>query len=315
LRLNFINTFCQRVLTGWILISIFSLSVVARNSDKLIFSHENFLIQYSPRSEKTARSVAELINFHKTRFEKFYEIQIEQPVNIIISDSQEEFRVFGQNGLPVWAAAAYIAHHDLIIVKNPAWAGSLPGLEHDFVHELSHLYFFRKFKENKLPLWYNEGLAEFLSGSQIEMTQAFKISNALFTGNIIALEDIDSLLYFRQPRAELAYLESLSAVLYLSELLLKGGDSFQAFHDKICLAGWEKALQESIGTDELGFELDWLNVLEKKYRWTMLINFDNILWVILVIILFLAMYVIRLRNKKRLRRWEEESDQTSFDAF
>jgi hypothetical protein len=310
-----VNILYGGVITGWILISLFFISGFTRNVDNLVLSHDNFLIQYSSGSEKTARSLAELIQFYKERLERFYEIQIEEPVNILISDSAEEFKVLGESGLPRWAAAAYIRQHNLIIVKSPVWAGSLPDLEREFVHELSHLYFFHKFKDNTLPLWYNEGLAEFLSGSQIDAAQAFKISNALFSGKVIALEDIDSLIYFHQPKAELGYLESLSAVLYLNELLLKRGNDFQVFHKKIILEGWETALQKNIGTDEIGFEIDWLDALEKKYRWVMLINFDNVLWVFLVLALFLAMYFVRLRNKKKLRRWEEESDQTPFDAF
>jgi hypothetical protein len=76
--------------------------------------------------------------------------------------------------------------------------------------------------------------------------------------------------------------------------------------------GWETALLNSIGRDEIGFEIDWLDALEKKYRWMMLMNFENVMWVILVLALFLIMYFIRLRNKRKLRQWEDESDQTTF---
>ena len=147
------------------------------------------------------------------------------------------------------------------------------------------------------------------------MMQAFKISNALFANNIVDLADIESVLGFSQPQAELAYLQALSAVQYLNELLTQGGYDLQSFHEIIVQKGWSAALQECIATDDIGFEVQWYQSLEKKYRWIMLMDFDNLIWIILVVVLFLALYLIRLRNKRKMRKWEEESDYSPPDSL
>ena len=300
-------------LRGFFILPIFTLSfsgmIFPQDSASSILRQNNFLVQYSPENEKTARAIAELLKFHRQRLEQFYQLQLAETATILIAASPSDFQAYSQYNLPQWAAAACIASENLILVKSPSWSGSLPGLEKDFLHELSHLYFAHKFKGQHLPLWYNEGLAEYLSGARIEMMQAYKISNALLAGQIADFEDIEQLLHFSQPKAELAYLQSLSATLYLAEMLDERGSNFQSFNQAIVQNGWAVALQESLGTDDIGFEVQWYQSLEKEYRWMMLVNFENLLWIALIIVLFLGFYFMRLRNKKKIRRWNAESDQ------
>lgn len=310
-----INKIRKRIFPLLILCFFLSLSAFSQESGQLIFEDGNFRIYYSSENEKTALSVQKLIDFHRPRLEAFYGMQLSASANVVIAESRQAFQTYSQNSLPDWAAAVYISPQNLILVKSPSWSGSLPGLEKDFIHELSHLYFAHKFRGIKIPLWYNEGLAEYLSGAQINMMQAFKISNALFAGNIVDLADMESVLGFSQPQAELAYLQALSAVQYLNELLTREGYDLQAFHEIIAQKGWSAALQECIGTDDIGFEVQWYQALEKKYRWIMLVDFDNLVWIILVVVLFLALYLIRLRNKKKMRKWDEESDYSPPGSF
>lgn len=305
----------HRILPLMLLCVLLSAAAFSQEPGQLILRDGNFRIYYSLENEKTALAVQKLIDFHRPRLEKFYNIQLSAPVNVVIAESRQAFQTYSQNSLPNWAAAVYISPQNLILVKSPSWSGSLPGLEKDFLHELSHLYLAHKFQGVSIPLWYNEGLAEYLSGAQINMMQAFKISNALFAGNIVDLADIESVLGFSQPQAELAYLQALSAVQYLNELLVQEGYNLQSFHEIIVQKGWSAALQECIGTDDIGFEVQWYQSLEKKYRWIMLVDFDNLVWIILVVVLFLALYLIRLRNKKKMRKWEEESDYSPPDSL
>jgi hypothetical protein len=294
---------------------LISAAAFSQEAGQRILNDGNFRIYYSAENEKTALAVQKLIDFHRPQLEKFYNLKLSVPVNVVIAESRQAFQIYSQNSLPNWAAAVFISPQNLILVKSPSWSGSLPGLEKDFVHEFSHLYFAHKFRGIKMPLWYNEGLAEYLSGAQINMMQAFKISNALFANNIVDLADIESVLGFSQPQAELAYLQALSAVQYLNELLTQGGYDLQSFHEIIVQKGWSAALQECIGTDDIGFEVQWYQSLEKKYRWIMLMDFDNLIWIILVVVLFLALYLIRLRNKRKMRKWEEESDYSPPDSL
>lgn len=247
-----------------------------------------------------------MVEFHQARLEGFYGLNIAEQTNIIIAASPAEFREYGTARLPEWSAAAYILLENLILVKSPTWAGSLPQLERDFLHELSHLYFHQKFLDRYLPLWYNEGLAEYLSGRRLEMADEIKLSTAVFSGKTIPLERIDSLLYFPRAKAELAYLQSFSAVLLLQEMLRRQGLAWGEFHERVLQAGWQAALQQSTGMDEFAFEEAWLRALKKNYRWLFLLNLDTLLWLILGIVFILAIYLIHRRNKKRLHHWAEQ---------
>lgn len=296
----------RRILLLLLLLLLAALPGLAQESDKLALQQGNFRILYSPQNEKTAAAVARMVEFHQARLEGFYGLQIAETASIIIAASPAEFREYGSARLPEWSSAAYILPENLILVKSPAWAGSLPQLERDFLHELSHLYFHQKFAALYLPLWYNEGLAEYLGGRRLEMADEIKLSTAVFSGKTIPLDRIDSLLYFPPAKAELAYLQSLSAVLLLKETLRREGVEWGDFHELVLQAGWEAALQQSTGMDEFAFEEAWLRALEKNYRWLFLLNIDTLLWLILGVVFILAIYLIRRRNKKRLRRWEAQ---------
>ncbi len=184
-----------------------------------LIRHKNFLIKYEMNSEKFALQVVTLLNKKLDRLENFYDVKLNSPVTIIIVESPDRFRAHTKSSLPDWTGAAYISSNNKILLKNPTWANPEINFRRDFLHELSHLFFQRRFDGKNIPLWYNEGLAEYLSGSSIDLHSGLVLSNAIWAKTIIPLRKIDSLLLFSKQKAELAYVQSLSAVSFLHQRL------------------------------------------------------------------------------------------------
>ena len=180
------------------------------------------------------------------------------------------------------------------------------------MHELSHLYLHKKFGENNIPLWYNEGLAEYLSVGSISLHSGLVLSNAIWAKSILPFNRIDSLLFFSKHKADLAYVQSLSAVLFLFDRL---GDreSVDLFHQTILEKGWVHAFQQNMKMDQIDFEVAWYRYAEDKYRWLFILNAENLIWVVLLLVLIVGMYWIRYRNKKILKKWEYEEQIHGFD--
>ncbi len=290
-----------------LLIAYLTVVTNAKAPQQIHLTYKNFTIYCSPEDQKTGEIVGDLLQNHIPRFEKFYEIKINDPVRIIIAASRIAFRSAGNFNLPQWAGAAYIPHKNLVVVKSPSWAGSTLNLEKDILHELSHLYFDSKFQSIKIPLWYNEGLAEYMSGQHISMFNATKIANAIMTKEIPPLEEIDSLNSFSQAKANLAYLLSLSTIDFMNTHFF-GTEDWHHFHNLILQNGWHWALEQKFGMNQLEFEVFWYRYIEDKYRWLVILNFENLLWFSLIIFLFFALYLVRWRNKKKIKKWAQEEE-------
>ena len=73
---------------------------------------------------------------------------------------------------------------------------------------------------------------------------------------IVSLADVDSLLDFSTARAELAYLQSLSAIIYLKEILRKDSINWNIFLDNIAEDNFETALVQNTNFDlKLRFDI------------------------------------------------------------
>jgi hypothetical protein len=292
-------------------ILILSAPITASPNQLQLIRHKNFLIKYEMDSEKLALQVVELLNRNLHKFEDFYNLKLDLPATIIIVESPDKFQVYTKSRLPEWTGAAFIDSENTILLKNPIWANPEINFKRDFLHELSHLFFQKKFDGKNIPLWYNEGLAEYLSGSSVDLHSGLVLSNAIWARTIIPLRKIDSLLLFSKRNAELAYVQSLSAVSFLQNEL---GDMqrWNKFHQEVLQSSWSSAFLNNLKKDEIDFEIAWYRYIEDKYRWLFILNLENLVWVALLLVLFLSMYFIRHRNRKILEEWEYEEQVYGF---
>lgn len=295
----------KKLLLIIIILFPFCLSLFGNSNQFIVLNHKNFLVRYKKESEKFALRVVSLIDQNLNKMVEFYNIEMNFPVTIIIVESSDDFKLFSQSSLPDWTGAAYLTSHDIILLKNQTLVNSKLNFEKDFRHELSHLFFQKKFQGENIPLWYNEGLAEYLSGESIDLHSGLVLSNAIWAKTIIPFNMIDSLLFFSQQRAELAYAQSLSAVLFLKEKL-QDKKKWEDFQEAIVQDGWSSTFLSYMNIDEIDFEVAWYRSIDAKYRWLFILNIENLIWVALLLVLILGMYLIRYRNKKLLKKWEYE---------
>lgn len=283
-------------------------TLVLGQQKSLTLRHEKFLIHYKLPDEKFAIKLSATLEKYLPYFRQFYEDESHTIAEIIIAANSAEFRALFSGQLPEWTGAFYISPKNTIILKSLRWSQPQPNIERDFLHELSHLFFNAKFDSEKIPLWYNEGLAEFLSGSRIGIQRGKTLSNAILAKTLVPLAEIDSLPYFSKRRAELAYTQSLSAVLMIKSSM-GSIEKWQKFHRELVNEQWSNAFIKYVGMDEVDFEIAWYKEVEKKYRWFFVFNLENLIWVFLIVILATTMFFVRFRNRKKLKEWELEEDR------
>ena len=286
---------------------VFNWQATFAGAEDAVIRYHHYAILFSEDDRNNANIVKELlINDHQL-LTAFYQVEPTEQVLIRLSQSQEAFLEY-HKGVPHWAAAVYIPSQKTILLKSPASVGSISQLKKDFLHELSHLFFDIKFVSAKLPLWYNEGLAKYLSGEQIRLMDAIDLSTAVTREQTIPLEHIDYLTNFGKRRARLAYLQSLSALLYFKKPFYKE-EQWQAFHNAVVDSGWDTAVLNHTQMAYADFEYYWLKYLEEKYRWSVLFSLSDFLWFGMAAIVLIGFVISRIRNRKKIKDWEKNEGE------
>jgi hypothetical protein len=180
------------------------------------------------------------------------------------------------------------------------WDAFLVVLRHEMVHAYADY-----FCADSLfwPLWFEEGLAQYLSGKNITFTDAQKLSTAIAGKNILEAREL-----LRMPdtrfRVELYYLQSLFIVERLAAM--------NKLEEFMRIKDWSPQSQiPSPWRDWIDFEIWWQSLLQEEYRWFVLLNF-NVIIPISFGIIFLIVYIIKLReNKKRLLDLSVQEEEQS----
>ena len=173
------------------------------------------------------------------------------------------------------------------------------------LHEIVHLFFAEKIPGRRVPVWLNEGVADYLSGERIELRQKVILSEALLNKKLLELNSLDTLLDFHRSKAGLAYTQALSAVEFF---VLTFGEA--KLRDLIFILNTERsfniAFTKVTGIEFIDFEVSWFEYVDDNYRWLIVLNFDNLLWITMGVLAVLAIVAIRYRNRKKLKSWEQQ---------
>ena len=240
-------------------------------------TYQNFNIVYSVLDERRAVNVIKVLKFHLPKMEENYQMKLSGRITIYLPENLRQLKQLSKTNIPTWSIAAYFPKQDILIIKKPEWTDTVYQLEQNLIHELSHVFFYQKFGDLIIPLWFNEGLAEYFSKERIDLRSGISLSNAILSKRIIPLADIDSLIYFPTVKARLAYIESLSSIHFLQKYLIQSDMKWNDFFCLIKNQGFERALKEVTKWDNIDYEIKWYRWLSKKYRWLFLLNIENII--------------------------------------
>jgi hypothetical protein len=237
-------------------------------------------------------------------FEHFFGGLLKNPVQIILAESETEYKDLTGSKIPAWSAGVAFNLKGKIILK-PGNYFNPEQYREALLHELVHLYIAEYIGINKLPLWINEGLAMYLSNKSISWQESIFIGNSITSGNILQLTEIDSILIFGFTKARLAYLEAFLAIKYIikehNEQIL-----INLIHDFGNSKSIDQIFFRNLGYDFYEFENEFYKEIKRNYRWMVFLQFENLLWFFLVLIIIVAFFVKKLHNRKIYRDWNNE---------
>jgi hypothetical protein len=208
--------------------------------------------------------------------------------------------------------ALAVPGRNLILLDRSSMFSLPQTLDGTLKHELCHLLLHSKIPENRLPLWLDEGIAQWVSGGISEISlprRASVLDEALVTGRLIPLESL-SHGFFRDGKIMLlAYEQSNSIVQYI--ISRYGVDSLlEILHGLAQGSSMEKALEDSISLTLEGLEEAWQEDLEGRIAWFSILSgyFYEALFFLMAVAAVAGFIRFYFKRRRELKAMDEEED-------
>lgn len=264
-----------------------------------------FIIFYAENDKIFANETASLLKIFYEELSGRIGLESNDIIRVFLSPSEKTFNELTNNLVPDWGEGVADPVKNVIVLKSPSQMEDQNHFPKLVKHELVHILIGHSAKNpHDLPKWFNEGIASYLSADE-RVSSGEAISKALLSDSIIPLDEIDGVLRFQRTKAALAYEESYSFTVYLVE-----NYGFESMVNLIQELQTEKtfahAFRDVYGIDLFEAEIAWYQYMEKKYRWHFLLDFENFLWISILLLFILVFLAIKLRNRRTLKKWDKE---------
>ena len=220
---------------------------------------------------------------------------------VYLASSEDEFRSLTGGRIPHWGVGCAFPETGRVVLRN------LPGQSGELLrtarHEMSHILL-RRTVSAGYPVWFDEGVAMWAS-REWRLRQSVQATYAVLSGGLVPLAEIDAVLSFASPRADLAYTESLLAVTFLIHAGGRGAVA-EIVADLASGTSFPVALYRVTGYTPKRFEDAWAEYVRGRFGLTSVLAAPEALWFYMALLFLVAYLGVRRRNRVRTREWEEE---------
>ncbi|MBS1271704.1 MAG: hypothetical protein MAGBODY4_00836 [Candidatus Marinimicrobia bacterium] len=291
----------------FLLLLVWSVPTVAQPLDSLSYGWGT--IYYGPDEQKLAKSSAEKIALSLERIHHLLGLEVKEPFPVVIAPSKEVYKKYAGN-LPEWSAGATTYPLGRIVLKSPSLGrSSIWDYDATLQHEVAHVIIGQHINPNRLPRWLNEGLAMSVA-DQHTMRDMYTLAQAALRDNLIPLDQIEQMLSFHSQRALLAYIQSHDAVRFIQQEFPKNtlARVFDFMQENPELS-WSRSFEKIAGVSQFYFEWHWQKKVKQSYNWLTVLSSDTLFWLIFPVLAILAYLAIRWRNRKKMKRWQQEEEE------
>jgi len=269
--------------------------------------NNEIIILHSKALKPVAEEVTIIYPRLKSELEKILKLKLNFSPTIILEDNHDNF--FKMSGHPLVLGFA-IPDRSLIVIDYSKVIRKPYSLESIIKHELCHLLLHYYIDEKKLPKWFDEGVAQWVSGgiADILMADHTRLDRAIVTGRYIRIKSLENTFPRKDEYLILAYEESKSIVDYIvskygPEGILKIIYSLQKDDNinQAVLASF------SMSFDEL--EKNWYGSVKENTTWLILLT--NHLYEILFFFAGVSLIIAYIKILIRKRSLRDEEDSTT----
>jgi hypothetical protein len=257
----------------------------------------------APEAAPLAQRVADIIEDSAPRIAQLLDTPDLRPIPAVVY--RDRARFVAAAGLsrrsPVVGLAIFPAG-----VIHIDGTGRLAAIEKVVPHEVAHVIIARALGPSlpALPLWLNEGIAEYVAGKRAAQVDPASLS-AVGRGDTIPLAELDLAFRGGGQRAQLAYVQAASLVNFLVDQ--RGEAVLASLLAALRATGaFPPALRQVTGWDLAQLESEWRRSLARRWRWPLLLQSPLLPFGLLLLVFFAAL-IRHLRERKR-RQETPESD-------
>ena len=226
------------------------------------------------------------------------------PTVVLIKDSRT-FRDMAGSDLVV---AFAVPEEKIMVIDYSRMSLSPFTLGVTMKHELCHLLLHQYLKGGRIPRWFEEGIAQWVSegiGEIIMDYQKPRLNEAVLAGRIIPMRALSEFFPADREALTLAYEQSRSIVSYMVERY--GLESILNILEAVREGNiWEEAVWGALGISLLDLEGGWRNHLKKRMTWFTYLA--GHLYQILFFLAAVALTIGFVRAYRRKRAYMEQEE-------
>ncbi|HEX8540059.1 MAG TPA: peptidase MA family metallohydrolase [Cystobacter sp.] len=268
-----------------------------------------FHILYTARSQESSRQLASGIESIRDAFVSVLGRDWPGTTEVRVGMGREEFEALALPGgePPGWAVALAYPAHRIILLNAQTLAG--PEGQVTLRHELAHVALGQLAPQ--WPRWFQEGLAQHLTGENLSMTHYAALFSAVAQEKVFRFEHLAEEWPDLPSDVEIAYAQSAAFVAWLSSHY--GPEGMGRLVDEVATGQpFEQAFGKAFHTSLWVEEQAWREGLAARYGWLPLTTSTSLLW-LLIIVLGAGAY-LRLRTLKEQRLVEMDAREAAEEA-
>ncbi len=226
-------------------------------------------------------------------------------IRIVVTYTRAEFEEATSGAIPDWGVGAAIPARNEIVVLFSESSKSPRAVEL-IAHELGHIVLYKATGEVRVPRWFDEGFAQWVSGG-MDFQQSSRIALANLLGENLNLRELEDLNSWDSERANLAYAESRAAFEFLIEILPDNGPEklIELIRKN---GGFDKGIEAASGLSLTEFYILWANERSGRFGWSLLLADWRVSFSIITL-LFLVLGGIKLARIRMANRKSEIRDE------
>ena len=235
-------------------------------------------------------------------------------ITIWFFESKRDFRRAFNAPIEDWAAGYAYPLSARIVIHNPTNAANRKiSLEHLVKHEITHVVFGLYLGQNlqNVPRWFNEGVAMY-EADQWNQSENWTMLTASLSHSLIPLYQLADVFPRDESSARVAYAESCSIVMFMVKEY--GRESLKECIRALAEGnGIDESMAIATGIDTGWLEKKWLEEIRSRYKWITFITSWVFLWGFITMLVLIAYWRRRIRNRHILQQWEEEEEWELFN--
>jgi hypothetical protein len=255
-------------------------------------------VNYADKDARIAEIALSIVHDQHQRLITRYGLD-PKPLHIVIADDPATYKAYSGSNAPIWSVG--LASHNRMLVKSPSFSRqSMKDFQQTLLHETVHL----AVEKIPLPVWFSEGFAQYEAG-QFDLRQRIMVSRAVWRHDLDWAYEIEYLMQMDHDKAEIMYAQSVAMV---DDLIRYFGVELvgKCLYYSKELSSFEKGFTNAFLMSPAQFEKLFWEHAGKQYRYYILLDQSNLIWILAPLLLILGFILTRVRRRKILAKWAEE---------